>query len=121
MSERQAMEAGLRYTGMSCSRFDDKRRKEYQARAKAVRAYGIRIVQVVNSQGWIDWYAEEDYSKYRDVAGYEYRLANAEARRQEARRRYEQAMADIDEDVKEATEALDYLKAKYGDLPHVGN
>lgn len=121
MNERQAMEAGLRYTGMSCGRFDDKRRKEYQARAKAVRAYGIRIVQVRNSWGYIDWYADEDYYKYRDAASYEYRLANAESRRQEARRRYEQAMADIEEDVKEANEALDYLRSKYGDVPHVGS
>ena len=117
MNERQAMEAGLRYTGMSCGRYDDKKLKEYQARAKAIRAYGIRIVQVTNSRGWTDWYADEDYSKYRDAAGYEYRLANAEARRQEARRRYDQAIADIEEDVKEANEALEYLKKKYGKIP----
>lgn len=117
MNERQAMEAGLRYTGMSCGRFDDKRRKEYQARAKAIRAYGIRIVQVANSSGWTDWYADEDYSKYCDAAMYKHRLATAEDRKAEALRKYRQALADIEEDVQEANEALGYLKAKYGDLP----
>ena len=117
MNERQAMEEGLRYTGMSCGRFDDKRRKEYQARAKALRAYGIRIVQVANSSGWTDWYADEDYDKYRNVAMYQHRLATAEDRRKDALRRYNQEIAAIEEDVQEANEALDYLRSKYGDLP----
>lgn len=117
MNERQAMEEGLRYTGMSCGRFDDKRLKEYQARAKAIRAYGIRIVQVRNSSGWTDWYADEDYSKYRDIAMYKHRLATADDRRAEALRRYNQAIAEIDEDVKEANETLDYLEKKYGKIP----
>ena len=121
MNEMQAIKEGLMYTGMSCSRYDDKKLKEYQARAKAVRAYGIRIVQVRSSSGYIDWYADEDYYKYRDVASYEYRIANAEARRQEARRKYEQAMADIEEDVQEANETLEYLRKKYGDVPHIGS
>ena len=118
MIERQARAEGLMYTGMSCGRFDDKRRKEYQARAKAIRAYGIRIVQVANSSGgWTDWYADEDYDKYRNVAMYQHRLATADDRRKDALRRYNQEIAAIEEDVQEANETLCYLEKKYGKIP----
>lgn len=115
MNYKQAYAEGLIFTGMACPTYDRRRHEECKARAKKVRQFGIRIIQVTgDSAGWVEWYAEPDYDKYFNISMYRSRLANADSRRQKALEAYNKAIAEIDEDVAEATENLNYLEEKYG-------
>ena len=110
MTEKQAREEGLYFTGMWVQHWDRERAEQYKKRAADLRKkYGIRLVQVKDGNGW-SYYADENY----DLVAHENeeilktKIAKAEENRQKLREEYQEKLAKFEEEL--AKQKEDYAK-----------
>lgn len=110
MTEKQAREEHLYFTGMWVANWDREKAEQYKQRAAELRKkYGIRLVQVKDGNGW-SYYADENYDlvAHDKETTLKNRIDRIEERRKAINDKWQKELAELEECFEKEKE--DYAK-----------
>lgn len=111
MTERQAREQGLGFTGVST-----RDNEEAKRRAKEIRDQGFRAVVTNNHPGYssetLRVYAEQKYFIKRNIESMKQRLSMVDAQRKQMKDDYEKNLAAFEKSVEESKRQLAEMETK---------
>lgn len=114
MTEKEARNQNLSYTGMSFHSWDMEKKEYYKNKVKKIKSiYNVRIVLVNESSSWCSYYADENYHLLcgNKEEYLEKEINNIDKKREELYEKYLKDLESLNNEHKENLEKLKKIKA----------